>query len=192
MALLDDFNRANGDIGANYVKVFGGNNFNISANQLVPNNTFNTTIMRRIEASFPNDQYAQLQISFTTGPEASSWAAGCRIGPAGEGYYAIYGLNNVSLFKRSATTPTYITDVVVTAAASTLYTSKIEAIGSTIKVFHSGSEVISVTDTSYTSGKPGIWWSGNSDAPVADNFECSDPSGDVTNQLASFFMMLSR
>ena len=192
MAILDDFNRSNGDIGSNYVRVFGSNNFNISSNQLVPNNTFNTTIMRRTEASFPNDQYSQLDVSFTTGANSSSWAAGCRIGTSGEGYYAIYGLNNVSLYKRNASTPTYITDVVITAAANTLYTSKIEAIGTNITVYHQGVQVINVTDATYSSGKPGIWWSGNSDAPVADNFECSNASGDVTNQMASFFMMMSR
>lgn len=135
--------------------------------------------MRRIESSFPDDQYAQAKCSFTTGANSAQWGVACRIGSSGEGYHAYYdNTNSVTLRRRSSGgTNTFINSATITAAASTLYTLKIEAIGSTIKVYHEGVQVLSETDATFTSGRPALYWNGNTDRPDCDDFECSDPVG---------------
>lgn len=179
MAISDDFNRADGDIGSNYERVTGTANFQVSSNHLEANSNFDTVTMRRIESSFPDDQYAQAKCSFTTGANSAQWGVACRIGSSGEGYHAYYdNTNSVTLRRRSSGgTNTFINSATITAAASTLYTLKIEAIGSTIKVYHEGVQVLSETDATFTSGRPALYWNGNTDRPDCDDFECSDPAG---------------
>ena len=54
-------------------------------------------------------------------------------------------------------------------------TIKISVSGSTIKAFHDGVEVISVTDSTYSAaGSPGMWLTDDAGGiPYADNFETS-------------------
>lgn len=185
MPITDPFTGANGDApGPGWTNQSGGA-WEIFNNGIRPTDDFSTSLLIRTEASFPNDQYAQVKIKYSSAvSDFPLNQVSCRVDGSGNGYNVVFDGNGVTLTRGAA--GTYITDTAIGGtSANTFYLVKIEAAGTTIKVFvDTGGglvERISVTDATYSSGKPAIRSVTGSVANMLEfeDFECSDASGQV-------------
>lgn len=185
MPILDDFNRAS--LGSGWESAIG-TIWAINASTTVrPVTAFATTAIRRTEASFPNDQYSQAKVELVAGAEFTRPAVAVRMDASGNCYFARLNSTSVDLYKRVAGTVSYVNDTAQTVVRDTFYTLKIEVIGTSIKVYLDGVEKLSSTDSSLTSGKPGLYaitQSGGANLSDFDDFECTDAvSAGVPNAL---------
>jgi hypothetical protein len=171
--VVDDFNRANGALGSGWEHVLGASAMVISSNTAIAGASFEQEIERRSEATFPDDQFAQAKIQFTTGANASETGVAVRIDGSGNCYYCRVGDTTITLRKIVAGTDSFITDFSLAHSVSTYYTVKLEVIGNNLIVTENGVERINTNDTSLTTGKPGIYCNGNSDRPALDDFEAT-------------------
>lgn len=171
--VVDDFNRANGGLGSGWEHVKGASAMVISSNTAIAGASFEQEIERRSEATFPDDQFAQAKIQFTTGANASETGVAVRIDGSGNCYYARVGDTTITLRKIVAGVDTFITDFSLAHSVSTYYTVKLEVIGNNLIVTQDGVERINTNDTDLTTGKPGIYANGNSDRPALDDFEAT-------------------
>lgn len=179
MAITDNFNRTSG-LGSGWNTVSGS--WAISLNELVPSSYYTVCLINRTE-TFPNDQYSQIKIKFAPEGEVDPPLnmVSCRTDGSGGGYHAAFDRFGVTLLK--GPTATYVADGSATGnTEDTYYTIKISATGSTIKVFIDGVEKISATDTTYTSGKPGVRSATGDSITLRpfDDFECTDASPSET------------
>lgn len=179
MLITDDFNR--GSLGSGWTAA-GGTIWVISASTILqPVDIYSNTAIIRSETRFPNTQYAQIDTEYRTdgtGDESTHNGPMVRGDSSGDGYYAFPSVNDLVLYKRVSGTLTYLGDGAATLPADTMVTIKISVVGTTIKGYVNGVEVVSVTDSDLTSGKPGvrITTGQNTNYPTFDNFECTSAS----------------
>lgn len=180
MSISDSFTGTNGAApGSGWTNQSGGA-WEIFSNGVRPTDDFSTSLLIRTEAEFPNDQYAQARIKYSSAvSDFPLNQVACRINGSGNGYQASIDSFGVTLTRGAA--GTYVTDTAIGGtSANTFYTVKIEAIGTTIKVYvDTGgglTERISVTDATYSSGKPALRSVTGSVANMLefDDFECTD------------------
>ena len=185
MAITDNFDRADGAPGANWVEVYltaGKASAGIVSNQFRSNQSFTYSHWRRTEATFPDDQYAQTSSKFDAVGFIGGQAFG-RVSNDGDGYLAGgRWTTTISVLDRidNGTTTSYLTEASRVHVTGTYYTIKVQAVGSTITAFEGGTEIMSATDSTYTSGKPGIFTydsGGSANEAACDDFECTDASG---------------
>lgn len=158
-----------------------GGAWEIFNNGVRPTDDFSTSLLIRTEPVFPNDQYMQAKVKYSSAPTDFPYnQVAIRIDGSGNGYQVGFDASGVTLLKSAA--GTYVTDTPIGGtSAGTFYTVKIEAIGSTIKVYvDTGgglTERISTTDTTYTSGKPALRCVTGSTANMLefDDAEWTDP-----------------
>ena len=177
MAISDDFNRAS--LGTNWQKTLGTNDWAINASTTArPATAYTDTAMRYV-GTFPNDQYAEVDTEFTTGGDGGEGSVAVRMDASGNCYYAQIGNNSITIFKRVAGSRTYLTDGSTTAAANTLYKIKIQVTGTSISAYLGGSLVCSTSDSSLTSGNPGLFAHTGEGSlyPDFDNFAATDVVG---------------
>jgi hypothetical protein len=179
MAITDDFNRSDaGSLGANWVNLNGGGQ--IVSNAARPTTQNIKNVVRRAESSFPAAQYAQAKIEVISGAEPCQGGLVVRAQDASNYYFCIIGTTSMELRKYVAAAETFLADWANAFTAATFYTTKIEAIGTTIKVYvDTGgglSERISFTDSALSTGYPGIFFSPGASSGFGDcdDFECTD------------------
>ena len=166
----DDFNRANGGLGANWTAISDG--AMAISSQAVIGTVGATTGEIRTAESYTSDQYSQIAVTSTPLSGGQWVAAAVRLQASGKSgyaglYYWNFGSPELMLFKRSGGAwaqlgSTYSSGVL--AAGTQL---EVTAVGSTISFLQNGVQRISVTDSSFTGGAPGIMAYGNS---TADNW----------------------
>jgi hypothetical protein len=167
--VVDNFNRANGALGANWTNSPSLTGLQISGNQVVssPTSTFLAAYWNA--NPFANDQSAQVDVFGANGNSAgavvrhqvgSSSFYAYLLNLSGDGFYIRYdsGTINILLTETGAGTG----HVSPTSVA-------LRAVGSTLIASIAGADRPSVTDTHYTSGYPGILCYNN----PADNFVAS-------------------
>lgn len=125
------------------------------------------------EVDFANDHEAEITVHALgtadyVGPAVRVSASGC---------YAVRcdGANAAGrvIVRMDGTTPTNIGTVRVIPVNGD--TVKLRAVGSTITVYVNGSLVDTVTDATFTTGQPGIYYHrGNSSVSRGDNFSAAD------------------
>ena len=176
----DDFNRADGALGAGWTAISDGA-MSISSQQVIGTVGATTGDIRTAE-TYPSDQFSQIQVTSTPLSGGQWVAAAVRIQSGGQNayaglYYWNFGSPELMLFKRSggAWTQLGATYNSGTLAAGTQL--KLTAAGSTISFLQNGVQRISVTDTSFTGGAPGLMAFGNS---TADNWSGGSGSGGST------------
>jgi hypothetical protein len=172
--VTDNFNRADGALGANYTTIIGtlGIESNEAASQQAADNVAAYT-----GASFANDHYAQCKVSgggqnggpavriSGTGASATYYGLFCRAGNTA----ILYKVNGSASYTNIGTFSTYAaTDV-----------AKLHVVGTTLTVYKNGVQDGSpVVDSDFASGAPGICMY---DDPAAgnrcDDFEASDGLG---------------
>src|SRR5215813_5651016 len=172
----DDFNRANGSLGAGWADITDGG---LAIAGQAAAGTSATVVSGDIRTgeAYPSDQYSQVQVT------SAQLTGGQWIGPmvrAQNGglnaYVGIYNWNNGSpnlmLFRRSGVnTWTQLGATYNSGPLAAGATLQVSAVGSAISFLLNGVQRISVTDTSLSGGGPGIMsfgtgqvdnWSGGS------------------------------
>jgi hypothetical protein len=154
----DSFDRANGGLGSNWTTVPGTAAPQISGNTARAGtaNALNSAYWSA--NTFGSDQFAQGTLPASSGGTDGPGLA-VRLSAA-KGYFLWYGnaTNTVSLWRMdSATSWTQLKASGTLTIAPATDVWKIQVVGSTITGYQNGTQVIQATDTSITSGSPGIW-----------------------------------
>jgi hypothetical protein len=170
----DDFNRADGSPGASWVQISG--TWVIVSNQLSPGTTGGTVVLRCATAMATSDNYAQATVTATTAVSHGVWCRGDLT--LNSGYAVRNNGTNWALF--SVVGGTFTSIGTYSAAAVVGDVVKIQAVGSTIKVFINATERISVTDTAVTTGTATGLRSEANTGIRFDNFSAADVSSGTT------------
>jgi hypothetical protein len=170
----DDFNRADGGLGSNWIT--RNSVLEIISNQYASSATANPNAYAEVAvatADFTDDHEAQITAAVLgnadfLGPAVRVSVSGC---------YAIRvdGTNGPTrrIIRMDGTTQTVIGTVNIVPVASDTLT--LRAVGSTITAYKNGTQVDSVTDATYTTGQPGIYYDRqNVRASRGDNFSATD------------------
>jgi hypothetical protein len=166
----DDFNRADGALGAGWTAISDGS-MSIASQQVIGKVGANTGDIRTAE-TFSSDQFSQIQVTSTTLSGGQWVAAAVRLQNSGKNgyvglYYWNFGSPELMLFKRSNSAWTQLGTAYNSGTLAAGTQLRLVATGSTISFLQNGMTRISVTDTSFTGGAPGIMAYGNS---TADNW----------------------
>jgi hypothetical protein len=177
----DDFNRANGALGANWTATSDGS-MSIASQQVIGTAGAVTGDIRTGE-TYPSDQFSQIQVT-STALSGGGWvAAAVRLQNSGQNgyaglYYWNYGSPELLLFKRSGGGWTQLGTAYNSGVLAAGTQVQIMAVGSTISLLQNGVTRVSVTDTSFTGGAPGIMANNNS---TADNWSGGSASAGGTS-----------
>lgn len=142
----DDFNRADGSPGANWVQVSG--TWSIISQQLSSGSAGGTVVIRAATAMATNDNSAQVTIAATAAVSQGVWCRGNSTFT--QGYLWRNDGTSWNLFSNVGGSFTSLGSFGGAAVAGDV--AKVQAIGSTIKGFVNGIERVSVTNTAVTSG----------------------------------------
>ena len=196
-AFSDDFNRADGSLGANWTDTSDGG-LSISSQTIV--GTSATAGDIRTSETYGSDQYSQIEVTST------QLSGGQWVGPAvrtqnggQDTYLGIYfwnsGTPQLRLYKRSAGTWIQLGNSYNSGPLPAGTKLKLVTTGSTLSFQQDGVERIAVSDTSLTGGAPGImtfgaahgdnWTGGNATASAAPPFQVVYRSTDA-NGVASY------
>lgn len=194
----DNFNRANtGTLGANWTNdTTTGATWEISSNTAIPTSPVtNDSMAYYTGISWGNDQYSQAVLSVTGANGAQSGVGLVLRGsgnPEATGNAYVAAISNVSptLFMSKFVSGTYT----LVSSSSLTYTNgdtfEFDVIGTNFFFQHSGLVVASFgTDSSISSGSPGLWLSGSTAAAstFADNWQ----GGNFTETGSSSFSIVS-
>jgi hypothetical protein len=195
-AVTDSFNRANGGLGVNWTALSftGATGAAINSDVLVGANT--TTSGNYWAAnSFGNNQYSQITVAT---PPSSGWVGvTVRMTGTGEGYLAIYFSGSFYIYNESGTTtPTQLATVSGSLSAGDILCLAVT--GTTLTLYQNGTSILTTTDSTYTSGAPGVmffndtstvslWAGGDGTAPPAlvANYSSTDGAGAQTWNITS-------
>jgi hypothetical protein len=169
-SVTDDFDRADGALGSNWT-THGVATPAIITN-VVYSGTSNTVGYANYSgAAFNDDQYAQVSIA-STGSDSSG--ATCRMDSSGNGYAAVCtNSTTCSLYLVTSGSRAYLQSSYVTVSDITNKTLKITCDGQVITGYLDGIAFDSKTDTTYTTGSPGLTVRNNWTKGV-DNFEAGN------------------
>jgi hypothetical protein len=142
----DDFNRADGSPGANWVQVSG--TWSIISQQLSSGSAGGTIILRAAGAMATNDNSAQITIAATGAVSHGVWCRGNST--ITQGYLWRNDGTSWNLFSVVGGSFTSIGSFAGAAVAGDV--AKVQAQGSTIKGFVNGVQRVSVTDTAVATG----------------------------------------
>jgi hypothetical protein len=168
----DNFNRANGGIGANWTQADG--TWSISSNQVT------YTLGGDSEASvvytnlsFANDQYSQVTIATITNAVSGVIVRGASGANTGYAFACeTVGSGTCFIFKVIAGAATNL----VSAGSLGLSNGdvlRLEVHGTALTGFKNGTQVLTITDSAITSGSPGMW-SENAATTTFDNWRGGD------------------
>lgn len=169
----DDFNRADGPVGSNYQIVSGSTSlFTISNNAITTPNNIQFNCVSTGSLLFPDDQEAQVTFVSVTSTGFDFCGPGVRINPTNATGYVLrmdaFGSNGRGLHRINGTSLTQLGPNLSHAVGDTW---SIRAQGNRISVYRNGLPVVSVTDSTYTSGQPGFYYDPqNNRSTRMDNF----------------------
>ena len=166
----DDFNRADGGLGPNWTAVSDGGM--AIASQQVTGTAGGTTGDIRTAETYASDQYSMVQVTSTQLTGGQWVGPAVRLQTGGQsGYLGIYFWNSGSpvlrLYKRTAGSWAQLGSSYSSGPLAAGTQLEVTAVGSTISFLVNGVQRISVTDTSFTGGAPGIMAYGSG---TADNW----------------------
>ena len=155
--ISDNFNRANGGLGSNWTTVTG-----TAAPQIVNNTAQPSSAGTLNSAYWSANTFGSNQYAAASFPNSS----GTNYGPAiavrlsnSKGYILWYGnsANTVSIWRMdSSSSWTQLkASAKLTIAATDIW--QLQAVGSTLTAYQNGKQIVTTTDTHYTTGAPGIW-----------------------------------
>lgn len=161
----DDFNRADGALGAPWVVIEGG--LAIVGNHVTT--TAGAPNTARYDHTFAADQWAEADV---TTVDIGSLLPIVRINGA-DLYYLWMGnvAGVLEIWKRVGGS---YSKVGSSAACPTSYKARLEAEGTTLRAYINGTLAITATDSSIATGQPGMLGSDNSSAQTLDNWRSGD------------------
>lgn len=175
----DDFNRADGAVGASWVQVSG--TWTVASNQLSPGAAGGTIVLRCATAMASNDHYAQVAIPATTVASQGVWCRG-NVGFT-QGYLLRNNGTSWDLFQVVGSSFTSIGTYAAAAVAGDVV--KVQAVGSTITGYVNGTLRISVTNAAVTTGTSVGIRGDSASALRYDNFAAADVTEGATLGIAS-------
>jgi len=170
----DDFNRADGSVGASWTQVSG--TWTIASNRLSPGTTGTGLVLTAVTAMATNDNSAQATIAVTAAASQGVWCRGNS------------GITQGYLWRNDGTTWTLFSVLggsftsigTFAAAAVSGDVAKVQAVGSTIKGFVNGVQQVSVTNTVVTTGTSVGIRSDGASALRYDDFTGADVTSGTT------------
>lgn len=180
----DNFNRADGGIGANYSDMYGNGLPNVASNEV----TMSATVWQivRVNSVVPATANQQVELEYRSGTDGALYVCSRLNGINGTlaGYYAEYHafFNTISIYKMTAAAfGSALASYSVTLSAG--QTFGIRVVGSTLYMLMNGAPVGSpVSDSSYSAA--GDWGLGithyTTPYPKGDNFLAQDYVGVLT------------
>jgi uncharacterized membrane protein len=167
----DDFNRADGPLGANWADISDGG-LAIASQAVTGTAASSVTGDIRTGESYTSDQYSQIEVT-STQLTGSQWIGpAVRVQSGGQSAYAgIYNWNsgspNLMLFERNGGAWSQLGSTYNSGALTAGTQIKIMAVGNTVALMVNGVERIAVAATDLSGGAPGVMASG---AAKADNW----------------------
>jgi len=153
----DNFNRANGGLGSNWSTVSGTTAPQITNNTAQPGSAGTLNSAFWSASTFGSDQYAAASFPNSSGTNYGP-AIAVRLSSS-KGYFLWYGnsASTVSIWRMdSSSSWTQLSaSAKLTVAATDVW--RLQAVGSTLTGYQNGKQVVTTTDTHYTTGAPGIW-----------------------------------
>jgi hypothetical protein len=153
----DNFNRANGGLGSSWSTVSGTSAPQIINNTAQPGSPGTLNSAYWSASAFGSDQYAAASFPNSSGTNYGPGIA-VRIRNS-TGYFLWYGnsASTVSIWRMdSSSSWTQLkASAKLTIAAADVW--QLRAVGSTLTGYQNGKQVVTTTDTHYTTGAPGIW-----------------------------------
>jgi hypothetical protein len=184
-AAMDDFNRANGGLGANWAAVVGWNAPVIDTNKVRGvGGGVNQGAAYWAANSFANDQYSEATLTDVT----TSYAGLCvRMQPGINGYTAnIYAANSSSLYKWVNGVETFLGDF---NRAMTLVNGdvmRLEVVGATLTLKQNGVTRGTINDSTHTSGQAGVYFYPSPGPVFLDNWTGGPTTGvNIVSALAT-------
>jgi hypothetical protein len=153
----DNFNRANGGLGSNWTTVSGTAAPQIVSNTVQPGSAGTLNSAYWSANTFGSNQYAAASFPNSSGTNYGP-AIAVRLSNS-KGYILWYGnsANTVSIWRMDSSSgwTQLKASAKLTIAATDVW--KLQAAGSTLTAYQNGKQVVTTTDTHYTTGAPGIW-----------------------------------
>lgn len=169
----DNFNRANGGLGSNWTTVTGEDPMTIVSNAAqASTGGYLTNASVYTGSSFAADQFAEIQVV-----DAGSLCATflfVRMSTSTLSGYGMYLFPNTSVLritKWDSGTETTLTSKTLGTATGTW---KLEAVGTSLKLYRNGALELSTTDSTHASGYPGLGVEQGSASSQLDNFTAGD------------------
>jgi hypothetical protein len=159
----DNFNRANGNLGANWTDATGTNAIQVATNALQSNGGVDALIYWNAD-TFANDQVADLTVT-AVGDSYLGPAVRCAVNN-GYGFYA--GQFGRYLFKIVAGVTTTISSDATSVTNGDVY--ELSVVGTQITVKRNGVDLFTPTDASLSSGRAGLAGFGSAGALRYDNW----------------------
>jgi hypothetical protein len=164
----DDFNRADGGLGASWTDISDGG-LSISSQVVSGTRAAGYSGGMRSAEVFGGDQYSQVEVGATQLSGGQWIGPGVRMQNGGQdGYLGIYFWNSgnpvLMLFKRSGGSWTQLGGTFNCGALAAGTQLKVTAVGSTVSFLEDGVARITATDASLSGGAPGIIAYGTGDA----------------------------
>lgn len=168
--VTDSFDRANGGLGANWTTDSTSvGTPTITSNVMVSGTDGQVALATYTGATFASNQYAQATFGSANGYQGVV----CRSNNSGNGYIAAaYSATNMAIYKLTSGTRAAIgTGFAVTAANKVI---KLTCNGSTLELFVDGVSQGTRTDSTYTTGYPGVYQTSGSITYGLNNFVAGD------------------
>ena len=153
----DSFNRANGGLGSNWTTVSGTTAPQIVNNMAQPGSAGTLNSAYWSANTFGGNQYAAASFPGSSG---TNYGPGIAVRLSNStGYFLWYGksASTVSIWRMdsSSSWTELKASANLTVAATDVW--QLQAVGSTLTGYQNGKQVVTTTDTHYTTGAPGIW-----------------------------------
>ena len=173
----DTFTRANENpITGNWTAMTGLDTFEVSGNTAIPHSLFSACGVYYNPLAWNPIQYAQCKVTIT-GTSANNGAGpAVRMSTSANTFYAavIDASGNYAVLKNVAGTTTNLRTGTVTYSAGAVM--KLSVTGSTLTLTYNGSQVgATISDSSITSGNPGIYYSNTLTTASVDDWEAGAP-----------------
>jgi hypothetical protein len=174
----DDFNRADGSPGANWVQVSG--TWTIVSQQLSSGNAGGTIILRAATAMATSDHSVQITIAATAAVSHGVWARGNS--NITQGYLLRNDGTSWNIFSVVGGSFSSIGSYAAAAAAGDV--AKLQVVGTSIKGYINGTLRISITDTAVTTGTSVGIRAESTSSLRFDDFSSADVTAGATGDAA--------
>lgn len=171
-SVTDDFNRADGALGANWTTpINSSTTLAINTNRVI-SSTFNTRGYAYYSGTtFANDQYAQVDLN----TQISGYiGVGCRMDNDANGYDVEVTNTTTATIRKLTNGAASTLGSVLTLADLSGKTIRLSCYGTTIELFVDGASVGTRTDATYSAGYPFIITNSNGLQYSVDNFSGGD------------------
>lgn len=184
----DTFTRANETpLAAPWTKVLAaGGDFDLVSNAAAPHSVSTDTLWM-YAGTFPNDQFCEAKLTVIgIGTETGiGVAVRCSTGSGGSGYWAVVTTAGTNAVYISKWVNGSYTNIAIRSEFGSAFAPgdlfRLEVAGTTLKVFQNGNQLgADITDSSLSSGNPGIALSSTVTSASLDDANFTDPTAGGT------------